>query len=164
MAKNEDPERVSFSGAAVPQPPPQAVARPTLTLPPRPSMDAFFSGGAGASPGPLTLVSRFFSDGNPDSDYRSFTQLLAGAIASPLAGAGARPGFNSENPVENYSKGGDGREKDSGFKQSRPMNLMVAANSPLFMVPPGLSPSGLLNSPGFFSPPVMKFEYPFVEF
>ena len=158
MAKNEDPERISsFSGGAVPapHPPPSVVARPTLTLPPRPSMDAFFSGGAGASPGPLTLVSRFFSDNNPDSDYRSFTQLLAGAIASPLAASAARPGFNSDNPVENYSKGGDGRDKDSGFKQSRPMNLVVA-NSPLFMVPPGLSPSGLLNSPGFFSPPVIN--------
>ncbi|CAI9758678.1 unnamed protein product [Fraxinus pennsylvanica] len=42
-----------------------------------------------------------------------------------------------------------------------PMNLAVAPSqmqldhqslSPLFMVPPGLSPSGLLNSPGFLSP------------
>ncbi|XP_062106584.1 probable WRKY transcription factor 3 [Humulus lupulus] len=148
MAKNEDPERVSFSGATVP-PPPLGLVRPTLTLPPRPSMEAFFSGGAGASPGPLTLVSRFFADSGPDSDYRSFTQLLAGAIASPLA----RPTFNFDNSADNYAKGGDGRDKDSGFKQSRPMNLVVAANSPLFMVPPGLSPSGLLNSPGFFSPP-----------
>ncbi|PON96335.1 WRKY domain containing protein [Trema orientale] len=159
MAKNEDPERVSFSGAAVPPPPPPShppsAARPPLTLPPRPTMDSFFGGGAGASPGPLTLVSRFFSDHNPDSDYRSFTQLLAGAIASPLAASAARPGFNFDNPVDNYSKGGDGRDKDSGFKQSRPMNLVVANSplSPLFMVPPGLSPSGLLNSPGFFSPP-----------
>ncbi|KAM6550062.1 hypothetical protein CsatB_021738 [Cannabis sativa] len=144
MAKNQDPERLSFSASTVPPP-----ARPSLTLPPRPSMETFFSEGAGASPGPLTLVSRFFDNSNPDSDYRSFTQLLAGAIASPLA----RPSFNFENSFDNYGKGGDGRDKDSsGFKQSRPMNLAVGANSPLFMVPSGLSPSGLLNSPGFFSP------------
>uniref|UniRef100_A0A803QMK1 WRKY domain-containing protein n=1 Tax=Cannabis sativa TaxID=3483 RepID=A0A803QMK1_CANSA len=144
MAKNQDPERLSFSASTVPPP-----ARPSLTLPPRPSMETFFSEGAGASPGPLTLVSRFFDNTNPDSDYRSFTQLLAGAIASPLA----RPSFNFENSFDNYGKGGDGRDKDSsGFKQSRPMNLAVGANSPLFMVPSGLSPSGLLNSPGFFSP------------
>lgn len=147
MAKNEDPERFSFSG--VPAVPPAVAARPTITLPPRPSMDAFFSAGAGASPGPLTLVSRFFSDNTPDSDYRSFTQLLAGAIASPLA---RPPSFHADNLAENSSKGGS--DKDSGFKQSRPMNLVVA-NPPLFMVPPGLSPSGLLNSPGFFSPPVI---------
>ncbi|KAM6573664.1 hypothetical protein CsatA_017744 [Cannabis sativa] len=144
MAKNQDPERLSFSASTVPP-----SARPSLTLPPRPSMETFFSEGAGASPGPLTLVSRFFDNSNPDSDYRSFTQLLAGAIASPLA----RPSFNFENSFDNYGKGGDGRDKDSsGFKQSRPMNLAVGANSPLFMVPSGLSPSGLLNSPGFFSP------------
>jgi hypothetical protein len=38
------------------------------------------------------------------------------------------------------------------------MNLVVA-RSPLFTVPPGLSPSGLLNSPGFFSPQVLCFLY-----
>jgi hypothetical protein len=40
-----------------------APAHPTITLPLRPSMEAFFTGGAGASPGPMTLVSSFFSDG-----------------------------------------------------------------------------------------------------
>lgn len=145
MAKNEDPERFSFTGR--PAVPPAVAGRPTITLPPRPSMDTFFSAGTGASPGPLTLVSRFFSDGNPDSEYRSFTQLLAGAIASPLA---RPPSFLADSLAENFPKGGS--DKDSGFKQSRPVNLVVA-NPPLFMVPPGMSPSGLLNSPGFFSPP-----------
>ncbi|KAL5582236.1 hypothetical protein UlMin_014678 [Ulmus minor] len=140
MSKNEDPQRLSFPGQAVPPP----ATRPTITLPPRPSMEAFFGAGPGASPGPLTLVSRFFSDNNLDSS-RSFTQLLAGAMASPLAAPGARPSFLVDN-----SGSGDGVDK--GFKQSRPMNLVVT-NSPMFMVPPGMSPSGLLNSPGFFSPP-----------
>lgn len=135
--------------------PPQ---RPTITLPPRPSMEAFFSGGfAGASPGPMTLVSSFFSDNYPDSDCRSFSQLLAGAMASPLA-LTARPSFFPDNSTDNSSKEAaaeDGAQKNLGFKQSRPMNLVVA-RSPLFTVPPGLSPSGLLNSPGFFPPQVIQ--------
>ncbi|KAF2313583.1 hypothetical protein GH714_012256 [Hevea brasiliensis] len=129
--------------------------RPTILLPPRPSMDAFFTGGL--SPGPMTLVSSFFSDNYPDSDCRSFSQLLAGAMASPIA----RPAFFTDTSVPNdytSSVKQDGAENNTnlGFKQSRPMNLLVAP-SPLFTVPPGLSPSGLLNSPGFFSPPQSPF-------
>ncbi|KAL5739124.1 hypothetical protein ACOSQ2_028304 [Xanthoceras sorbifolium] len=124
--------------------------RPTITPPSRAaavgslSMESpFWSGGL--SPGPMTLVSRFFSD---DSNYQSFSQLLAGAMASPLA----RP-----PPPLPFSGDGDGFEEMGeksfgGFKESRPGNLMVA-RPPLFTVPPGLSPSGLLNSPAFFSPP-----------
>ncbi|KAF7803032.1 putative WRKY transcription factor 4 [Senna tora] len=131
-----------------------APPRPTITLPPRPSMEAFFYGAPGASPGPMTLVSSFFSDNYPDSDCRSFSQLLAGAMASPLAAVGARPSFFPDNPTDNSAKevgAEDGAQKNLGFKQSRPMNLVIA-RSPLFTVPPGLSPSGLLNSPGFFPP------------
>lgn len=44
--------------------------RPTITLPPRSSIETLFTG---LSPGPLTLVSNFFSDNDnyPDSDCRS---------------------------------------------------------------------------------------------
>lgn len=140
-----------------------APARPTITLPPRPSMETFFTGGL--SPGPMTLVSSFFADSPyPESDYRSFSQLLAGAMASPIA----RPAFFNDHSIPNNntntatatatSSKDDGFNSNSnlGFKQSRPMNLVVA-RSPLFTVPPGLSPSGLLNSPGFFSPQVLCF-------
>uniref|UniRef100_A0A2P2LK96 Uncharacterized protein WRKY transcription factor 06 n=1 Tax=Rhizophora mucronata TaxID=61149 RepID=A0A2P2LK96_RHIMU len=132
------------------QPPP---ARPTITLPPRPSMDALFTGGF--SPGPMTLVSSFFSDSYQDA---SFSQLLA--MASPLP----RPNPLTENSIPNGTaapppppslpiprEDGSDKNNNPGFKQSRPVNLAVA-RSPLFTVPPGLSPSGLLNSPGFFSP------------
>ncbi|XP_027349286.1 probable WRKY transcription factor 4 [Abrus precatorius] len=118
---------------SVTAPPP----RPTITLPPRPSAEAFFAGGGGASPGPMTLVSSFFA--SDSGDCRSFSQLLAGAMASPMAFSAADNSFKEE----------DGTHK--GFKQSRPMNLVIA-RSPIFTVPPGLSPSGFLNSPGFFSP------------
>ncbi|WJX75272.1 hypothetical protein P8452_58821 [Trifolium repens] len=112
--------------------------RPTITLPPRPSVEAFFAGAA--SPGPMTLVSSFFA-----TESATFSQLLAGAMASPLA-------FSSSSSGDFISgKDDDGSHRNMGFKQSRPMNLVIA-RSPVFTVPPGLSPSGFLNSPGFFSP------------
>ncbi|KAJ6860816.1 WRKY transcription factor 3 [Populus alba x Populus x berolinensis] len=126
-------------------------------------METFFTGGL--SPGPMTLVSSFFADSPyPESDYRSFSQLLAGAMVSPIA----RPAFFNDHSIPNNntntatatatSSKDDGFNSNSnlGFKQSRPMNLVVA-RSPLFTVPPGLSPSGLLNSPGFFSPQQSPF-------
>ncbi|KAF1888704.1 hypothetical protein Lal_00036745 [Lupinus albus] len=126
-----------------------APSRPTITLPPRPSAEAFFSAD-GVSPGPMTLVSNFFSDSvYSDTDYRSFSQLLAGAMASPLAFGAARPPLFPA--TDNSGEEDGGTHKSLGFKQSRPMNLVVA-RSPMFTIPPGLSPSGFLNSPGFFSP------------
>ncbi|XP_052195853.1 probable WRKY transcription factor 4 [Diospyros lotus] len=124
-----------------------APLRPTITLPPRSSVETLFSGGAGFSPGPMTLVSSFFSDNCPGSDCRSFSQLLSGAMASPS------PKFPSFLADNSYKEGasGDGGDRDLGFRQNRPVSLVVA-HSPMFMIPPGLSPSGLLNSPGFFSP------------
>uniref|UniRef100_A0A5B6YX51 Putative WRKY transcription factor 4 n=1 Tax=Davidia involucrata TaxID=16924 RepID=A0A5B6YX51_DAVIN len=128
-----------------------APPRPTITLPARSTVETLFTGGPVFSPGPMTLVSNFFSDNYPDSDYHSFSQLLAGAMASPVAAiVGAKPSFLTNNS-SNETNSGDGSEKNLGFKQNRPMNLVVA-HSPMFMIPPGLSPSGLLNSPGFFSP------------
>ncbi|KAG4403198.1 hypothetical protein GLYMA_01G053800v4 [Glycine max] len=60
-----------------------APPRPTITLPPRSgSMETLFNGGF--SPGPMTLLSGFLGDGD---DGKSFSQLLAGAMASPVAGA-----------------------------------------------------------------------------
>lgn len=126
--------------------------RPTIAVPPRPaSFESFFAGGSipGFSPGPMTLLSSMFS---PDSNSCSFSQLLAGAMASPVAKTSFL--LPENNSTENRYKEltpGDASDKGSGYKQHRPMGLMVA-HSPLFLVPSGLSPSGLLNSPGFLSP------------
>lgn len=129
-----------------------ASRRPTITVPPRAPFEALFTGGfiPGYSPGPMTLLSNIFS---PDSSSCSFSQLLAGAMASPMG----KPAFfpTADYSTENLSKDvnfGDGSDKGlAGYKQNRPMGLVVA-QSPLFLVPPGLSPSGFLNSPGFLSP------------
>ncbi|CAK7326147.1 unnamed protein product [Dovyalis caffra] len=111
-------------------------SRPTtITLPPRSFTETFFSSGPpgtlGFSPGPMTLLSSFFSDSD---DCKSFSQLLAGAMASP----------NFKPPDE----------KSSAGDISRPGNLSIVPPQPMFTMPPGLSPVALPDSPGFgvFSP------------
>ncbi|RZC72225.1 hypothetical protein C5167_035670 [Papaver somniferum] len=152
----------------------RASARPTtISLPPRSSIENMFTGGGGggagatASPGPMTLVSNFFSDNDTDTDYKSFSQLLAGAMGSPLPFAASRKPF-MENLVEadrGFVAGGGDGEKDSRFEQNRPVNLMISHQSQTpasgggyggggggyFTIPPGLSPTGLLDSPGSFA-------------
>ncbi|XP_012084759.1 probable WRKY transcription factor 4 isoform X2 [Jatropha curcas] len=83
-------------------------------------------------------------------------------MVSPIA----RPAFFTDNSLANNNistsavsslkQDGVGNNSNLGFKQSRPVNLVLTP-SPLFTVPPGLSPSGLLSSPGFFSTPQSPF-------
>nr|QWQ79525.1 WRKY transcription factor protein 7 [Zanthoxylum armatum] len=155
MAGNEEPT-ASFKSSTAP-------SRPTITLPPRGSFtEALFnnnnnnSNGSGSglgltfNPGPMTLVSNFFADSD---DCKSFSQLLAGDMASPAAAGGQwRPSF-SEQGERSSGDGGDG-DVDFRFKQNRPAGLVIAQPPPIFAVPPGLSPATLLDSPnlGLFSP------------
>nr|BAS69355.1 transcription factor [Nicotiana benthamiana] len=137
MAENEGSSSSSSTSRA-------QLLRPTITLPPRNSMESLFSGvSSGISPGPMTLVSSFFSDNDPDSDCRSFSQLLAGAMSSPASFSSVRPGFP---PVPPPSTAGPAHE----YKQNRPTGLVISQSPTTFTVPPGLSPGGLLD--GFFSP------------
>nr|QIN97391.1 WRKY54 transcription factor [Isatis tinctoria] len=124
-------------------------SRPTISLPPRPFGEMFFSGGVGFSPGPMTLVSNLFSD--PD-EFRSFSQLLAGAMASPVAAVAAAAVVASAHQTSVSSVGGgDGGDVvDPRFKQNRPTGLMITQPPAMFTVPPGLSPATLLDSPSFF--------------
>lgn len=127
--------------------------RPTITVPPRAPFEPLFAGGSipGYSPGPMTLLSNIFS---PDSNSCSFSQLLAGAMASPIGKPtffAAAGDYSTESYAAKDVNSGAGSDKGSGYKQNRPMGLVVA-QSPLFLVPPGLSPSGFLNSPAFLSP------------
>lgn len=122
MAENEGSSSSSTSRGQL--------LRPTITLPPRSSMESLFSGGSsGISPGPMTLVSSFFSDNDPDSECRSFSQLLAGAMTPPAGFTGARPGFRPLPP---------------------PSTAAITQSPTAFTVPPGLSPTSLFD--GFFSP------------
>lgn len=123
-----------------------AASRPTISLPPRPFGEMFFSGGVGFSPGPMTLVSNMFSD--PD-EFKSFSQLLAGAMASPAAAVAAAAVVATAHQTSVSSVGGGG-DADPGFKQNRPTGLMITQPPAMFTVPPGLSPATLLDSPSFF--------------
>lgn len=156
MAENE--ERASTTSSA-PSKPSSAPPRPTITLPPRgPFTESLFNNngpgsglGLGFSPGPMTLVSNFFSDSD---ECKSFSQLLAGAMASPAAGGQLRPSFldqGERSSGDGISGGGGG---DFRFKQNRPSGLVIAQPPSIFAVPPGLSPPTLLDSPnlGLFSP------------
>ncbi|KAL1207740.1 putative WRKY transcription factor 4 [Cardamine amara subsp. amara] len=126
-----------------------APSRPTLSLPPRPFSEMFFNGGVGFSPGPMTLVSNMFSDSD---EFKSFSQLLAGAMVSPAAAAAAA----SSDYQRGVSSGeGTSGDVDPRFKQNRPTGLMISQSPSMFTVPPGLSPAMLLDSPSFlglFSP------------
>ncbi|MED6155040.1 WRKY Transcription Factor [Stylosanthes scabra] len=78
------PWKVENIGGGVEEQPPQ---RPSITLPPRGggggSMESLFGGGF--SPGPMTLITSLFGG---DDGNKSFSQLLAGAMASPTAAVG----------------------------------------------------------------------------
>ncbi|KAE8734588.1 putative WRKY transcription factor 3 [Hibiscus syriacus] len=134
--------------------------RPVITPPPQPFTEAFFNGGTGfmgLSPGPMTLVSNYFSG---TDDFKSFSQLLAGAMASPAAVSSQR--LSSTLPTAAEDQGDvnhaeDGVEGGLRFKQNKPAGLVITqpVPQPFYEMPQGLlSPASLLESPGFsvFSP------------
>nr|UVI62160.1 WRKY transcription factor [Rehmannia glutinosa] len=131
-----------------PPPPPSSKPPPRISLPPRTSIENLFTGGPGASPGPMTLVSSFFAENDPDNDYRSFSQLLAGAM-SPSEAPNGRHNFAPT--AESGGVGGGSGSGDFRFQQNRPEGLVVSQPPGMFTIPPGLSPASLLDSPGFFS-------------
>lgn len=125
-------------------------SRPTtIALPPRSSNESFFTSGLGVgfSPGPMTLVSSLFSDSD---DFKSFSQLLAGAMDSPAANS------NNKLPLPPVPQA----DKNSAANVSRPANLSIAPPSQMFTVPRGLSPMVFLDSPalGLLSPEVVLVE------
>ncbi|XP_031121581.1 probable WRKY transcription factor 3 [Ipomoea triloba] len=105
-----------------------ASARPSITLPP-PS--PIFTGGV--SPGPMTLVSSLFGENDQDSECRSFSQLLAGAMDSP--GARQQPPARRVDPNS---------KEEEVFRH----NGSAITQPSMFTIPPGLSPASLLDSPG----------------
>lgn len=130
----------------------EGVKRPSIYLPPRSTVESLFrSGVAEASPGPMTLVSSFFAE-DAESECRSFSQLLAGAMASPAAMAAPRRFLAEGDGAEVETMPNDTRRAGASLNlgHSRPMNLSVG-QSPFFTVPAGLSPGGLLDSPAIFS-------------
>ncbi|GFP87329.1 probable WRKY transcription factor 3 [Phtheirospermum japonicum] len=132
-----------------PPPPSSCKPPPEITLPPRTSIENMFTIGPGVSPGPMTLVSSFFAENDPDNDCRSFAQLLSGAMSPPSAAPSARQNF--EPTAEAGGGGGGSGSGEFRFQQNRPAGLVVSQQPGMFTIPPGLSPASLLDSPGFFS-------------
>lgn len=154
----------------------EGAKRPSISLPARSTVESLFRGGvAEASPGPMTLVSSFFAE-DPESDCRSFSQLLAGAMASPAAmtaprrflaegedATAARTSVETALADVRRKERGEGEQGGASLNlgHSRPMNLLVA-QSPYFTVPAGLSPGGLLDSPAMFSN-LVRFFFMFLQ-
>jgi hypothetical protein len=136
MTSNEPPTATTsapFGGGAQerrPTPPP----RPTLTVPSRSSVDSLFHM---ASPGPLTLASTLFPDETPDSEFRSFTQLLVGAMNSPASAPALGQGAGSKEEKKE-AEGKKGRRLES-------LSVPVPVREEVFTIPPGLSPTGLFS-------------------
>ncbi|XP_062202414.1 probable WRKY transcription factor 3 [Phragmites australis] len=128
------------------RPPPP---RPRLALPPRSAAESLFTGAGDASPGPLTLASALFpsdADAGASSSAAgpaSFTQLLTGPLAPP-------PQSQQHEPES--GRGGVARAGPA-LSVAPPASSATAAS--VFTVPPGLSPSGLLDSPGLLFSPAM---------
>ncbi|PWA60319.1 WRKY DNA-binding protein 4 [Artemisia annua] len=57
--------------------------RPTISIPTSSSVDNLFTA-PGETPGPMTLISNFFSDNDAGPDTRTFSQLLAGLSPATL--------------------------------------------------------------------------------
>lgn len=106
--------------------------RPSLYLPPRSTAESMFLGATGFSPGPMTLVSNFFSETDPNSEYRSFSQLLSEGV----------------DPAADSS--GNGFEFKQQNQSQRPAGLAVSRQH-MFTIPAGLSPGTLLDSPTMFN-------------
>lgn len=137
-----------------------AVTRPSLTLAPRNAAEAFLKGSDAATPSPMTFVSSLFADQDPYAgDHKSFSQLLAGAIASPTATKVQGDGStnptslpllaDSNLPSAGGGVGSDGlppRANTARFKSMMPPRLPIP-RSPYLTIPPGLSPTTLLDSP-----------------
>ncbi|MCO5600377.1 hypothetical protein L7F22_054488 [Adiantum nelumboides] len=153
-------EAVQEESKAATGPKKLALTRPTLTLPPRNSAEAFLRGSDAATPSPMTFVSSLFSDQESFAgDHKSFSQLLAGAIASPTTTNAHRDGSLNTNslllladsniPSAGGGSGSDGlppRANTARFKSMMPPRLPIP-RSPYLTIPPGLSPTTLLDSP-----------------
>ncbi|KAH9299097.1 hypothetical protein KI387_030779, partial [Taxus chinensis] len=116
-----------------------APSRPPLALPPRTE--------AVLAPGPMSLVSSFFAEHDPDSECKSFSQLLAGAMASPPARDNTNRSNNDIKPsVPSSQTSGPTSSSSAKFKCMPPASIPIP-RPPFLTLPHGLSPSTLLDSP-----------------
>lgn len=76
--------------------------RPTISIPTSSSVDNLFTA-PGETPGPMTLISNFFSDSDVGPDTRTFSQLLAGLSPATLLESPAQVLDNSKFSFSNLA-------------------------------------------------------------
>ncbi|KAL4586784.1 hypothetical protein LXL04_011428 [Taraxacum kok-saghyz] len=124
---------------------------PTISIPASSTLDNMFAvggGGTGESPGPMTLLSNFMSENDRESDYRSFSQLLAGTISSSAEIPGRIPPPDLDS-VASFTENAGTRCVDFPYSTAGRPSVLAVTQTSMFTIPPGLSPATLLNSPGF---------------
>uniref|UniRef100_A0A0D6QV75 WRKY domain-containing protein n=1 Tax=Araucaria cunninghamii TaxID=56994 RepID=A0A0D6QV75_ARACU len=124
-----------------------APSRPSIELPPR-TEGGMMS--VGYSPGPMSLVSSFFAEHDPDSECKSFSQLLAGAMASPPARESKPTVAGGGSAQSGSGASTSGSSSSAKFKCMPPTSIPIP-RSPFLCLPHGLSPSSLLDSPMLLS-------------
>ena len=127
---------------------------PKISIPASSTLDNMFAvggGGTGESPGPMTLLSNFMSENDRESDYRSFSQLLAGTISSSaeIPGRIPPPDLDSVASFTENAGGGGTRCVDFPYSTAGRPSVLAVTQASMFTIPPGLSPATLLNSPEF---------------
>ncbi|KAJ7567092.1 hypothetical protein O6H91_02G131900 [Diphasiastrum complanatum] len=139
-------------------------SRPQLALPPRPSAEAILRT-SDMFPSPMPLTPSFMSELDTEGKPFSFSSLLAGAMNSPSARSGAdeKPGRAeaaraTATETQSIFAGDRTKELGSGgvmpptarFKATPPSRLPIPKSS-YVTIPPGLSPTTLLDSPVLFA-------------
>ncbi|KAG2409324.1 WRKY transcription factor 3 WRKY DNA-binding protein [Vigna angularis] len=126
--------------------PPSTAVRPRSDLRPRATAESVFNGGdaAGYSPGPMTLLSSLFGDGD---EYKSFSEFLAGAMMDPTP-----PRFFSDSPSQQQMLAQVTSHSNVQIQAEDPFSAAVPATS-LTQVPTTISTtvsaSGVTESFGF---------------
>ncbi|KAH9329687.1 hypothetical protein KI387_001795 [Taxus chinensis] len=99
--------------------------------------------------------SSYYMDYQPESPASSFLNedldMNSTSSFSELLGGGFFESFSAEKETDNNGNGGSFAERRLRFKSTPPSSLPIMPRSPYFSIPPGLSPTTLLDSPVLLS-------------
>ncbi|KAI5074339.1 hypothetical protein GOP47_0010300 [Adiantum capillus-veneris] len=140
---------------------------PALTISPKNPSDVFVRGGSeNLSSSPMTLFSTFFGDSDPFTGSKLFSDSLAGILPSTnfFNSGGELPLFNSLGAMDALACSGsctrdwivNAQEQNlsklnANYKSMMPSRLPILSTSTYLTIPPGLSPTTLLESPVFLN-------------
>ncbi|ESW29844.1 hypothetical protein PHAVU_002G103400 [Phaseolus vulgaris] len=140
--------------------PPSTAARSRSDLRPRASTESVFNCGdtAGYSPGPMTLFSSLFGDGDGD-EYKSFSEFLAGAMVDPIplrsspdSASQGQFGMTQQQMLAQVTAHTNVQiqaEHATSLTQV-PTTISTTVPQLISLPPPSMSASGVTKSFGFF--------------